>query len=306
MTHPAPYTFDPSNLTQAVDEARDRVHRAEARMARVACTLIAVSVRDILTDYDPDPAAPFDAQTFRLTVNQHQRVSTDGTYWTASGEERRITDHLDLCGVAEWTTELDHSNRAVWEPLCQYEGKEGDSTHYRLDLAQAARLPAEVNQSARLVEIRDRLAAATRAPWYAEEIVYTRGGGIVSSGDPDAVHTDFLVTDADDCRVAEIALSLDGLDDTATTAEAIAASRANAELIAWAPQDLRFLMAYLDHACGGEDAEAMHLRGYCARCGTALYTSAMSETPAAWDGNTRCKGSPITSNVFPLHHYLRH
>jgi hypothetical protein len=306
MTRPAPYTFDPRNLTLAVDEARDRVHRAEERMARVACALIAASVRDILTDYDPDPAAPFDAQTFRLTVNPHQRVVTDGTYWTASGEERRITDTFDLFGLAEWTTELDYYNRAVWEPLCRVEEKEGESTHYRLNLAQAAVLPAEIQNSARAAEIRDRLAASTRRPWSSEEFAYNRGGGLVSAGDPEAVHTDFVVSDADGIRVAEIAVNHDGPEDTETPEEDIAATRANADLIARAPEDLAFLVAYLAHVCGGEDAEALHLRGYCGHCGTALYTSALEQTPAPLDSVTECQRRRLPGGrTLQLQHVLR-
>ncbi|MFE9406789.1 hypothetical protein ACFYNY_34340 [Streptomyces sp. NPDC006530] len=305
MTHPAPYTFDPSNLTQTVNEARDRIHRAEARMARVACALIAASVRDILTAYDPDPAAPFDAQTFRLTVNPYRRVVTDGTYWTASGEERRITDHMDLYGLGEWTSELDHHNRAVWEPLCQYEGKEAGARHYRLDLARAAVLPAEIQNSARLAEIRDRLAASTRRPWSSEEFVYNRGGGLVSAGDPEAVHTDFVVSDADGIRVAEIAVNHDGPEDTETPEEDIAATRANADLIARAPEDLAFLVAYLAHVCGGEDAEALHLRGHCGHCGTALYTSALDQTPAPLD-STECLSRRLPGGrTLQLQHVLR-
>jgi hypothetical protein len=306
QTHPAPYTFDLSHLTQAVDEARDRVHRAEARMARVACALIAASVRDILTGYDPDPAAPFDAQTLRLTVNQNQRVITDGTYWTATGEERRITDHLDLFGLAEWTTELDYYNRAVWEPLCRYEGKEGGARHYRLDLTQAAVLFAEVQNSAWTADIRDRLAASTRRPWSSEEFVYNRGGGLVSAGDPEAVHTDFVVSDADSIRVAELAVNHDGPDDTETPEEDIAATRANADLIARAPEDLAFLVAYLTHVCGGEDAEALHLRGYCGHCGTALYTSALKQTPAPLDSATECQHRRLPGGrTLQLQHVLR-
>jgi hypothetical protein len=306
MTRPAPYTFDPRNLTLAVDEARDRVHRAEERMARVACALIAASVRDLLTDYDPDPAAPFDAQTFRLTVNPHQRVVTDGTYWTASGEERRITDTFDLFGLAEWTTELDYYNRAVWEPLCRVEEKEGESTHYRLNLAQAAVLPAEIQNSARVAEIRDRLAASTRRPWSSEEFAYNRGGGLVSAGDPEAVHTDFVVSDADGIRVAEIAVNHDGPEDTETPEEDIAATRANADLIARAPEDLAFLVAYLAHVCGGEDAEALHLRGYCGHCGTALYTSALEQTPAPLDSVTECQRRRLPGGrTLRLQHVLR-
>ncbi|MFJ4343032.1 hypothetical protein [Streptomyces sp. NPDC088915] len=305
MTHTAPYILDSSALIQAVDEARDRVRRAEARMTRVACALIAASVRDILTDYDPDPAAPFDAVAFRLTVNPYRRVVTDGTYWTASGEERRITDHLDLFGLGEWVSELDGHNRDVWEPLCQDDGREDGLKRYRLDLAQAAALPAEIQNSDRLAEIRDRLTSSTRRPWTSEEFVYDRNGGLVSAGDPEAVHTDFVVSDADGFKVAEIAVNHDGPEDTQTPEEDIIASRANAELIARAPEDLAFLVAYLTHACGGEDAEAAHLRGYCGHCGAALYTSALDQTPAPLD-NTECLSRRLPGGrTLQLHHVLR-
>ncbi|MFF1738005.1 hypothetical protein [Streptomyces sp. NPDC058247] len=305
MTSPVPYSYDHSDLNKAIGEARDRIHRAEKRLARVACALIAASVRDILTDHHPDPAVPFDARTLRLTVNRHRRVVTDGTYWTAAGEERRLTDPMAVLGLTEWTAELDAHNGDVWEPLCQHEATEGSLEHYRLDLVQAAVLPTEIQNTPRVADIRSRLAAATRAPWSAEEIVYNRSGGIVSTGDPEAVHTDFVVTDADDIRVAEIAVNHDGPGDTATPAEDIADSRANAELIARAPQDLRFLMAYLDHLGGGEDAEAIHLRGYCGHCGTALYTSALEQAPAPLDSATECQRRRLpTGRSLQLQHVL--
>ncbi|MFJ5645881.1 hypothetical protein [Streptomyces sp. NPDC093223] len=119
------------------------------------------------------------------------------------------------------------------------------------------------------------------------------------------MHTDFIVTDAHRCTVAEITLNYDGPEDTDTPAEDIAESRANALLIAHAPQDLVYLLAYLDHLAGGEDAEAAHLRGYCADCGTTLYTSAPSETPAARDGTTECTGSRLSFLNLGLKHVLR-
>ncbi|MDW8804340.1 hypothetical protein P1P68_05925 [Streptomyces scabiei] len=298
-----PYTIDHSDLTVAIDEAHGRIQRGQERLARVACALIAAAVRDSLTGHDPDPAAPFDATHLRLTLNQHQRVVTDGTYWTADGEKRRITDSFDL---AEWPHELDHYNRAAWEPLCEHEATAKGETHYRLNLAKAAALPAEIQNTARVAEIRDRLAAASRRPWNVEEYVTNRNGGIVASDDPEAVHTDFIVEDADRIRVAEIAINHDGPGDTETPAEDIAESRANAQLIAHAPEDLQFLVAYLDHLGGGEDAEAAHLRGYCGDCGTALYTSTPSETPTELGGGTLCKGSRLAFLPFELHHVLRH
>ncbi|MEU5900371.1 hypothetical protein [Streptomyces venezuelae] len=240
MTLPS-YSVDDSTLALALDDAHERIQRAEDRLARVACAYIAEAVRDVLTDGDPD--APFDAARLRL-VRQQGRTSlcTDGTYWTTSGEERRFDSTELMDSLAGLTDQLHDGNAPVWTPLCQQ-----DATGYRLDLTQAAQLPDEVSQSPRVAEIRERLAAATRAPWSAEEIVYNRAGGIVSPGDPQAVHTDFVVTDAYDSRVAEIAVNHDGPDDTETPAQDLADSRANATLIAHAPEDLRFLLAYLDH-----------------------------------------------------------
>ncbi|GHH54954.1 hypothetical protein [Streptomyces candidus] len=300
-----PYTVDDSTLTLALDDAHERLQRAEDRLARIACAHIAAAVRDILTDHDPD--APFDAAHLRLIRQRGTAhvLSTDGTYWTTSGEQRRI-EPSDLTddGLLGWTNQLHEGNRPVWLPLCKHEGPIGEAVGYRLDLTQAAHLPEEANQTARFAEIRARLAAATRAPWSAEEFVYTRDGGLVDADHPEAVHTDFVVTDADDMRVAEIAVNHDGPEDTETPAEDIADSRANAELIAYAPEDLRFLVAHLDHLCGGEDAEALHQRGHCGHCGTTLYTSALSEAPASRDGDTQCEGRR-TWLGFPLQHVLR-
>ncbi|MFE5866909.1 hypothetical protein ACFQ77_41085 [Streptomyces virginiae] len=303
MTPSAPYAFDSVALTAALEEARIRVHRAEERRVRVACAIIAAAVGDILTEHHHDAA--FDAHALRLTVNEYDRVTTDGTYWTASGQERRITDVLDLYGLDEWVHHLDRDNRSVWEPLCRYERTEGRTEYYRLDLAQAAALPAEIQSSARVTEIRDRLAASTRRPWSSEEYVYNGNGGLVSAGDPDAVHTDFVVSDADNIRVAEVAVNY-GPEDTETPEEDTALSRANADLIARAPDDLAFLVAHLTHLCGGEDAEALNLRGSCGHCGTALYTSALEPTPAPLDSATACESRRLPGGrTLQLQHVLR-
>lgn len=47
------------NLALAMTQARDRVHGAELRLARVACARIAAAVGDLLTDDAPRPDAPF-------------------------------------------------------------------------------------------------------------------------------------------------------------------------------------------------------------------------------------------------------
>ncbi|MBD2829863.1 hypothetical protein ID875_20995 [Streptomyces globisporus] len=308
MPEPAPYAyaFDPDDLAQATNEARDRVHRAQARMARVTCALIAASVRDVLTDNDPDPTAPFDAAHLRLHLYPSGRVGTDGTYWTIGGKRRRL-DMLDLFDLIHWTQLLNTANRQGWEPLCAEEEDHAhhDLTSFRLDLARAAALPASTHSSARVAEVRDRLAASTRRPWSSEEFAYNRGGGLVSSGDPEAVHTDFVVSDADGIKVAELAVNHDGPEDTETPEEDIATTRANADLIARAPEDLAFLVACLAHVCGGKDAEAAHLRGYCGHCGTALYTSALDPTPAPLD-NTECLIRHLPGgSALQLQHVLR-
>ncbi|MFD8387394.1 hypothetical protein ACFV2X_54510 [Streptomyces sp. NPDC059679] len=298
-----PYTVNDAKLNDALDDAHERIQRADDRLTRVACAHIAAAVRDVLTVHEP--AAPFDAMHLRLTGHLGSDVlSTDGTYWTASGEERRIKVFDLMGGLLGWVNQLNYGNSHVWRPMCEQEGMVREGVGYRLDLAQAAQLPDEVHTSPRVAEIRDRLAA-TRRPWSAEEIVTDRQGGIVISGDLEAVHTDFVVSDADDLKVAEIAINHDGPEDTETPAEDLAAARANTALITHAPQDLVFLLAYLDHLAGGEDAEAAHLRGYCADCGTALYTSTASETPAALDGTTECTGSRLSFLNLGLQHVLK-
>lgn len=300
MTATTSYSVDESALTLALDEAHERIQRAEHRLARITCAHIAAAIREDLTDGAPD--TPFDAAHVRLIQQQGRTsLSTDGTYWTASGEERRIepSDLMDI--LLGLTDQLHGGNAHVWEPLCHQ-----DPTGYRLDLKQAAQLPEEVSQSARVAEIRERLAAASRAPWSAEEIAYNRAGGIISSGDPEAVHTDFAVTDADGIRVVEDAIDHNGCGETETPAEYLAASRANTALISRAPEDIRFLLAYLDHLCGGEDAEALDLRGYCGHCATALYTSATSPDPAPLDGLAACQRRRLPGGrTLQLQHVLR-
>ncbi|MEU5698655.1 hypothetical protein [Streptomyces aurantiacus] len=232
----------------------------------------------------------------------------DGTYWAADTTERYLPNTIALDAVDEALAVLNQFNRAAWMPLCQYEGEHDGKSHYRLDLIKAAALPAEYARSDRLTASRDRVDAATQSPWVVEEFVFDRHGGLVASDDSDAVHTDFVVTDVDDIRVAESAVNHDGPSDTETPAEDIAAARANAQLIVSAPQDLRYLAALLDHVCGGKDAEEIHLRGFCAHCGTALCTSAVSETLTALDGTTHCTGSPRTRGrgTTPFPHVLLH
>ncbi|MFC8220445.1 hypothetical protein ACFUTY_19995 [Streptomyces sp. NPDC057362] len=304
-----PYTVNDAKLNDALDDAHERIQRAEDRLARVACAHVAAAVRDVLTDHEP--TAPFDATHLRLTGRLGTDVlSTDGTYWTATGEERRIPAGELFDGLLGWVNQLNYGNRHIWRPLCETEGTVvgaiGAPVGYRLDLAQAAQLPDEVHTSARVREIRDRLAAATYRPWSVEEFTFNRNGATVGKDDPDAVHTDFVVSDSSGAKVAEVSVSYDGPEDTDTPAEDIAETRANAELITWAPEDLLYLLAYLDHLAGAADAEELHLRGYCGHCGTALYTSTAVETPTALDGSTQCKSGRLpTGRTLAIPHVLR-
>ncbi|MFD4320571.1 hypothetical protein [Streptomyces sp. NPDC058548] len=297
-----PYTVKDAKLNDALNDAHERIQRAEDRLARVICAHVAAAVRDALTD--PAPAAPVDATHFRLIERPGDyMLSSDGTYWTASGDERRIEIFDLMGGMLGAVNQLNDSNRHIWQPLCETEGSIGEGVGYRLDLAQAARLPDEVHTSTRVREIRDRLAVATYRPWSVEELTWTRNGATVGKDDPDAVHTDFVVSDSSGAKVAEVSVSYDGPEDTDTPAEDVAATRANAELITRAPEDLLYLLAHLDHLAGASDAEELHLRGYCGHCGTSLYTSTASETPTALDGSTQCKG-PGPYNI-PRRHVVR-
>ena len=301
-----PYTVNDAKLNDALDDAHERIQRAEDRLARVACAHVAAAVRDVLTDHEP--AAPFDATHLRLTGRLGTDVlSTDGTYWTATGEERRIPVGELFDGLLGWVNQLNYGNRHIWRPLCETQAVAGDNgVDYRLDLAQAAQLPDEVHTSARVREIRDRLAAATYRPWSVEEFTWNRNGATVDKDDPDAVHTDFVVSDSSGAKVAEVSVSYDGPEDTDTPAEDVAETRANAELITRAPEDLLYLLAYLDHLAGAADAEELHLRGYCGHCGTALYTSTASETPTALDGSNQCKSGRLpTGRTLSIPHVLR-
>ncbi|NEB60160.1 hypothetical protein G3I20_11075 [Streptomyces sp. SID8111] len=300
------YTVNDAKLNDALDDAHERIQRAEDRLARVACAHVAAAVRDALTDHEP--AAPFDATHLRLTGRLGTDVlSTDGTYWTATGEERRIPVGELFDGLLGWVNQLNYGNRHIWRPLCETQAVAGDNgVDYRLDLAQAAQLPDEVHTSARVREIRDRLAAATYRPWSVEEFTWNRNGATVDKDDPDAVHTDFVVSDSSGAKVAEVSVSYDGPEDTDTPAEDVAETRANAELITRAPEDLLYLLAYLDHLAGAADAEELHLRGYCGHCGTALYTSTASETPTALDGSNQCKSGRLpTGRTLSIPHVLR-
>ncbi|MYS32938.1 hypothetical protein K388_06947 [Streptomyces sp. KhCrAH-43] len=301
-----PYTVNHARMNDALDDAHTRIQRAEDRLARVACTHIAATVRDILTDHEP--SAPFDATHLRLTGRLgREPLTTDGTYWTAAGEQRGIPAGEPFDVLSGWVSQLNWGSRHIWRPLCETPDAPGaNGVSYRLDLAQAAQIPDEVHTSARVREIRDRLAAATYRPWSAEEFTWNRNGATVDKGDPDAVRTDFVVSDSTEAKVAEVSVSYDGPEDTDTPAEDVAETRANAELITRAPEDLLYLLAYLDHLAGATDAEELHPHGYCGRCGTALYISTASETPTTVDGSDQCRSDRLpTGSTFSIPHVLR-
>ncbi|GGU49500.1 hypothetical protein [Streptomyces violascens] len=301
-----PYTVDDSSLTVALNEAHERIKRAEERLTRIACAHIAAAVRDILTDHHPDPDAPFDAAHLRLILLPLGTVEADGTYWTTTGEARRLSIPAAGYGAGDvngWAHQLNDYNRDIWMPLCQSDTAPDGTIAYRLDLAQAVALPPEIQNMPRMAEIRDRLTAAARNPWYIDPYAWDRHGALVADDDPAATHTDFHIMDAEGLRVAEVSVNHEPGDSDDPTAD-LAVSRASAEFIAQAPQDLAYVMAYLEHLGGGEDAALPHLHSACGHCGTQLYTSAVSETPTALDGSTRC-GNRSTWLGLPRQHLPR-
>ncbi|MFD3923069.1 hypothetical protein [Streptomyces sp. NPDC058595] len=224
-------------------EAGERA--ARNRTARAACMAAAVAVRDILTGYDGADGAAFDAIGLLLRLNSHGRVVTDGRYWTAGGEGEITDKNTELYGLLEWTGALDVHNQEGWAPLCEVAYGPDE---FVLDLAKAATIPADPYDPARTAVVRARLAAAEGTPWDVEEIVFDRLGGRVEPGDPAGVHTDFLVIDQAGIQVAEISVNHDGPEDTVTPAEDIAVSRAHAQLITHAPDDIALLLLLLEQA----------------------------------------------------------
>ncbi|KUF20150.1 hypothetical protein [Streptomyces silvensis] len=299
MPTTTPYSVNDAELADALDEARERAGRAEDRLARIVCAHIAAAVRDALTT----ESAAFDATHLRLLRHPGEPLGADGTYWTAAGEQRRL-EMLDLGPLVGWVQQLTDSTLNVWGPLCEEEdGLVGQAIGYRLDLAQAAHLPADVHTSTRVREIRARLAAGSHRPWSWDEFTWSHRGASLPAGDPDAVHTDFVVYDAGGPQVAEVSVSY-GPGDTDTPAEDVAETRANVELITRAPEDLLYLLAYLDHLAGGADAEELHLRGYCAHCRRSLYSSTPTDELNAADGSTQCERRLPTGRTIPVLHAL--
>ncbi|MCM2388815.1 hypothetical protein [Streptomyces albipurpureus] len=133
MTYDLP---EPGELTIAIDHAQAQLATADAHRARIACTVIAAAVRDILTDFDHD--AEFDAAGLALRVGEYGCAAVPlGTYWTATDEVHHIEDPDALDGLSEWVSHLNWDNRAGWQPLCIAISR----GYYRLDLARAAQLP---------------------------------------------------------------------------------------------------------------------------------------------------------------------
>ncbi|MFH8642723.1 hypothetical protein [Streptomyces goshikiensis] len=107
--------------------------------ARTMCVLLAATIRDLFTDYEPE--APFDAVALELLLHISGRVSPSGWYWTADGTRRELPGAEDTYHLSEWSGELGKANRAGWLPLCTLIGGTMQFTRYRLDLARAAALP---------------------------------------------------------------------------------------------------------------------------------------------------------------------
>lgn len=135
-------------IAAAVDESLAALSSAQNRIGRVMTVVTAAAVRDVLTGHNPD--APFDAGSAEFTEGADGSLFATGRYWTAAGEERRLTDGMDALDgqfvigeMGEWTPYLDDSNRDVWRPLCEELPERDGRKFYRLDLLKAASLPLE-------------------------------------------------------------------------------------------------------------------------------------------------------------------
>ncbi|MFI9026328.1 hypothetical protein [Streptomyces sp. NPDC053560] len=143
------YPLPPGDrIATAVDESLAALGGAQKRVGRVMAVVTAAAVRDVLTGHDAD--TPFDAGSVELTEGADGSLFATGRYWTAAGEERRLTDGLDdldgqfaIGEMGEWTPYLDDTNRDVWRPLCEELPERDGRKFYRMDLIKAAALPLD-------------------------------------------------------------------------------------------------------------------------------------------------------------------
>ncbi|MER7688742.1 hypothetical protein [Streptomyces sp. NPDC097610] len=214
------------------------------------CHIIAAGVRDILTDSDPAPEAPFDAVLVELVQYPSGTVQLTGTYWTADLTPRQLDMHA-VHDLNEWAAHLNDDNGHVWKPLCELISDENDTAVYRFDLVRAAHGPLDVvelpAEPARIQAERDRLHTALPRPWHARETLHTPDGGIYAD-EAEADHISVEIVAANGLRVAELGASLEDVEDQHERRSVLVGARADAELIARGPQDIASLLALLAQA----------------------------------------------------------
>ncbi|MFJ3366424.1 hypothetical protein [Streptomyces anthocyanicus] len=223
---------------------------ADTRTGRVMCHIIAAGVRDILTDHDDDPAAPFGAVLVEVVQYPSGTVQLTGTYWTADRSAGQL-DPWSVHELNEWAAHLDDDNGHVWKPLCELISDENDTAVYRFDLVRAARGPLDIvelpAEPARIQAERDRLHTALPRPWHTREILHAPDGGI-HAGEAEADHISVDVMAANGLRVAELGASLEDVEDQHERRSVLDGVRADAELIARGPQDIAYLLSQLAQA----------------------------------------------------------
>ena len=254
MTHArTTYPRIPHAALYAAQLLADATQReADTRTGRVMCHIIAAGVRDILTDNDPDPEAPFDAVLAELISYPSGFVQLSGAYWTAAGERGELDPHA-LFELNEWAGYLDEANKHVWQPLCELISDQDGRAVYRLDLVRAAHGPLDVLELpadlARIKAAWDRLSAALPRPWHTRETLHHANGGIYASED-EAEYVSVEIVAANGMRVAELgaAMGPDDVEDQHERRSVLTGVRADADLIATAPQDLAYLLSQLAQA----------------------------------------------------------
>ncbi|MGP3750075.1 hypothetical protein [Streptomyces sp. IBSNAI001] len=235
---------------QLLAEATQR--EANTRTGRLMCHIIAAGVHDILTDHDPDPAAPCDAVLAELICDPSGFVQLSGAYWTAAGERGEL-DPPALFELNEWAGYLDEANEHVWRPLCELISDQDGHAVYRFDLVKAARGPLDVLELpadlARIKAAWDRLSTALPRPWHTRETLHNADGGAYASDD-EAEYVSVEVVAANGMRVAELgaAMGPGDVEDQHDRRSVLAGVRADADLIATAPQDLAYLLSQLAQA----------------------------------------------------------
>lgn len=254
MSHGPTYTHTQPGALNAARLLADATQReADTREGRAMCHTIAAGVRDILTGNDPDPTAPFDAVLADLAWHpRHDVAHLTGTYWTATGTRGQLDpDAVDE--LNEWTEYLGWANAHVWKPLCELIEDDGDIAVYRMDLVKAAHSPLGVLElPADLGQIRDaydRLNATLPRPWHTRETLYDEAGGTdAEEGETDYVGVEIVA--ANGMRVAELGASMgpEDVEDGHERRSVLTGVRADAALVAGAPQDLAYLLNLLAQA----------------------------------------------------------